>query len=139
LSRAANKQEKETAMTLTCGVSADGNRARLSFAGEEVVTLGPVELEQAIWDLVAARAAMTPTRRPVAFPAMRIVLGEGMHIEDGERGRLLAIHHPGLGWLGAPLTSEVEAKVIAGPRASVPVHQAKRRAAARRQSAAGTA
>jgi hypothetical protein len=111
-------------MTLTCGVSANGDRARISFAGKEVVTLAPVELEEAIWNLVAARAAMTPTRRPVAFPAMRIVLGEGMHIEDGEHGRLLAVHHPGLGWLGAPLTSDIEAKVIAGLRASAPAPQA---------------
>jgi hypothetical protein len=95
-------------MEITAGVSEDGRQARIQLGWSEVATLGPVEMEATIWNLVAARAAMQPPRRPTCFASMRIVLGDGLHAENDVNGKLLAVHHPGLGWVGVTVSKEDE-------------------------------
>lgn len=104
-------------MGLSAGVSEDGRQACVMLDGQEVVTLDAVELDDAIWELVAARAAMEPLRRPICFAAMRIVAGDGLHVENEENGKLLAVHHPGLGWLGAAIREKDDAEIrrVFGP------------------------
>ncbi|EHM01402.1 hypothetical protein HMPREF9946_02141 [Acetobacteraceae bacterium AT-5844] len=100
---------------LEVGVSKDGLHARISLDGEEVVTLGPAELEEAIWQLVAARAAMNPKRRPVLFPASRIVVADGWQMDgDGANARL-CVHHPGLGWIGTAVAKQEVERITAAP------------------------
>jgi hypothetical protein len=88
-------------MKTSAEVRDDGLRTRLLIDGTEIAEMTAIETDEAIWALVAARAVMKPVRRPVFFPAMRIACGNGIHAENGENGRLLAVHHPGTGWVGA--------------------------------------
>jgi len=83
-----------------CLVSQDGRWA--SVAGVE---LGPAEVEALIWRLAACRAAMVPKRRPVMFEGARIVVGAGLHVQEEADGRLIvAVAHPGVGWVGSRVT-----------------------------------
>jgi hypothetical protein len=85
-------------MELDCGVSHD----RLATRVRVDRVLNAAELEELIWSLVACRADMEPRRLPVMFTGGRIVLGAGLHVQRREDGEvLLAVHHPGLGWVGS--------------------------------------
>jgi len=79
-----------------CGVSADGLHARVRIDA----TLCAAALEDLIDSLMACRQAMAPRRQPVMFAGMRIRIGDGVHRQEGEDGTLIAVHHPGIGWVG---------------------------------------
>ncbi|MFT8245217.1 hypothetical protein [Roseomonas sp. BN140053] len=87
---------------IPCLVSRDGTCA--SVAG---VRLDAAEVEALIWDLAACRAAMVPRRLPVMFDGSRIAVGTGWHVQRDGEGVMLAVMHPGAGWVGARATNVV--------------------------------
>lgn len=73
-----------------------GTGARV--AGQD---LGPAELEELIWKLMAARSELLPRRLPVHFTGDRIVLGVAAAVrKDGDGQDLTCILTPA-GWVGA--------------------------------------
>ncbi|ONG57324.1 hypothetical protein BKE38_04010 [Pseudoroseomonas deserti] len=85
-------------MDLECGVSADRQTAIVCVDRQ----LGAAELEQLIENLMACRSEMVPRRRAVMFPGARILVGSGVHRQAAGVGRaMVAVHHPGIGWIGA--------------------------------------
>ena len=93
-----------------CTVSQDGLQARVALAGGHVL-LDVAEVEALAWDLAACRAVMAPRRTTTMFAGSRIAIGAGLHTQREADGRVLvAVMHPGLGWVG----SRLEAAALAG-------------------------
>lgn len=105
-------------MQLECGVAEDRKTAIVAVDRE----MGAAELEKLTEDLMACRAELEPRRRPVMFPGSRILMGEGLHLQTDADGRMLiAVHHPGIGWVGAAISGVELTRLMRGVEA--PSHQ----------------
>ncbi|MFH5926424.1 hypothetical protein [Roseomonas xinghualingensis] len=113
----------ETVERVVCLVAEDGMLSRVAM-GDEAALLDAAEVEALIWKLAACRAAMLPKRTGFLFEGSRINLGEAVRVTTDADGRdIIAVMHPGVGWVGAFDTIR--------PR---PSGGRQRRAAARRQA-----
>ena len=95
------------------GVTPDRTRALVRVDAE----MDAAQLEELISRLRDCRAAMAPKRLPIMFPGSRISIGSGVHVQADPAGLLVAVSHPGLGWIGARIgEKELRALMPRPPR-----------------------
>ncbi|MDT8330183.1 hypothetical protein RQ831_03895 [Roseomonas gilardii] len=87
-------------MSMEYGVTPDRTRAVVRVDAR----LDAARLEELIAGLRDCRASIVPKRFPIMFPGSRISIGNGVHVQEDAAGLLVAVSHPGLGWVGARIS-----------------------------------